>query len=506
MPNWDSIIDEAAVASVLPDEYARFRRPIAGALGVFLEGLPAVHIEAVLTDQASLPPTATAARRLGVLALSCPALHKLGQILARDRRLSPELRQHLQELESLPPSVPVESIQAVLAQELGPLGRLGVTLLPPALAEASVAVVIPFRQDHGPRKERSQAGVFKILKPGIEERLAQELELVGHVGSYLDERCDAFRLPHLDYRESFEQVRDKLRQEVRLDLEQQHLAQAGEFYRDEPRVQVPALFAHCTPRVTAMERVTGGKVTEHGLDSAGDMRRLAGLVVEALIARPVFSPANRALFHGDPHAGNLFLTDDHRLAVLDWSLVGTLGERERIAFGQITLGALTLSPERIVAALVGLAERRQVNRLVLESVVDAWLDRVRFGQFPGFAWLMGLLDEAFQTARLRVGGDLMLFRKTLHALEGVLADVHAGTSPIDVVLQREFLRHLALEWPRRWVAPPHSRAFATRLSNADLAQMFLGLPWAAAQVWVNLAAFGLLFRRTDSLQVAADVA
>ena len=80
-----------------------------------------------------------------------------------------------------------------------------------------------------------------------------------------------------------------------------------------------------------MERVTGGKVTEHGLVSADEKRRLADLVVEALIARPIFSKDSPALFHADPHAGNLFLTDDHRLALLDWSLVGSLGEPERVA-------------------------------------------------------------------------------------------------------------------------------------------------------------------------------
>jgi ubiquinone biosynthesis protein len=466
---------------------------------VFLEGLPDAHMRSVLADQAALPADATVSRRLGVLAQSCPALHKLGQVLARDRRLSPELRGHLQELESLPPAVPLPTIEETLARELGPLDRRGVLLLPPALAEASVAFVIPFREGHTPREGNPRDSVFKVLKPGIEERLAQELELVERVGAYLDEKCDEFHLPHLDYRDSFQQVREKLHHEVRLDLEQRHLAEAGHFYRDEPRVQVPALCEHCTRRVTAMERVWGDKVTDHALDAAGDRRRLAALVLEALVARPVFTADGGALFHGDPHAGNLFLTHDHRLAVLDWSLVGRLGERERTAIGQITLGALTLSGERIAAALADLAVR-QVDRPALEAVVDAWLDRVRRGRFPGFAWLTGLLDDAFQTARLPVGGELMLFRKTLHTLEGVLADVHTGTSPMDEVLLREFLRQLALEWPRRWLARPHSRAFATRLSNADLVQLLLGLPWAAAQVWVGLAA------RLDRVDVAADVA
>ena len=98
---------------------------------------------------------------------------------------------------------------------------------------------------------------------------------------------------------------------------------------------------------------------------------------------------------------------------------------------------------------------------------------------------MGLLDEAVQTARLRVGADLLLFRKTLHTLEGVVADIGAEASPIDAVLLGEFLHQLVVEWPQRWLALPHSRAFATRLSNADLAQWVLTLPWAMTQLWLD---------------------
>ncbi len=237
---------------MLPDAQARFRRPIAGALAVFLQGLPEAHQEAILAEQALLPPTAIPAARLATLARSCPALHKLGQILARDRRLAPELRQHLQELESLPPSIPFETIRDILTQELGPLERLGITLESPALAEASVAVVVPFRFDSAPGGEGLREGVFKILKPGIEERLEQELELFQRVGTYLDQMCEEFQIPHLDYLEAFEQVRDKLQHEVLLDLEQRHLEQARAIYTGEPWVQIPALLNPCTPRVTAM--------------------------------------------------------------------------------------------------------------------------------------------------------------------------------------------------------------------------------------------------------------
>jgi ubiquinone biosynthesis protein len=485
MLDWGFLIGESALASVLPDRYARYLRPLSGALAVFLGGLPEARQAAILAEQASLSLDASMAQRLALLARSCPALHKLGQLLARDRRLPPELRHYLQELESLPPTIPVEVIKAVLTRELGPLERLGVTLLPPALAEASVAVVIPYRQAGAPGARRPRQGVFKVLKPGVEERLQEDLGLLVRVGAHLDERCAEFGIPSLDYQELFQQIRETLRHEVRLDQEQIHLAQARVTYAAEPRVLVPALFEHCTPRVTAMEQVTGVKVTEHGLRSPDARNRLAGLVVEALIATPIFSRSAQALFHGDPHAGNLFLTADGRLALLDWSLAGTLGERERSAFVHVMLGALTFDADRIVVALAGLAERGCIDQPALESTVRSWLGRIRQGRCPGFLWLIGLFDDAVQTAGLRAGANVMLFRKTLHTLEGVLADIGAADDRIETVLLGQFLACLADEYPQRWLSPPTCRAFATRLSNADLAEAILGWPWTLTRFWLG---------------------
>lgn len=486
-PNWDFLLDESSLASVLPAEYLRFARPVGDGLKVFLGGLPEDEQIAILREQAKLPIEASISQRLGLLAQSCPVLQKLGQILARDQRLSPVLRQYLCELESLPPSVPLDTIKEILAEQLGPLESRGITLLPPAIAEASVAVVIPFQQSAGSDGTPGIDGVFKVLKPGIKHQLEKELGLLELVGEHLDSRCEELGIPALDYQEAFQQVRNKLVDEAQLENEQLHLLQAKKFFADEPQVRIPALLDHCTTRVTSMEHITGGKVTGHGLDQTRSKRRLAKLVAKALIAKPVFSKSDEALFHADPHAGNLFLTDDGCLAILDWSLVGRLGVRERIAIVQIVLGAMTLDTHRIVRVLTQLDERQRVDEQALKSVVDAAVKRIRRGQFPGLSWLLCLLDDAVQNARLRVAPDLMLFRKSLHTLEGVIAEVGERSGQIDKTLSVEFLRHFAAEWPKRWVRLPHSRDFATRLSNFDVTHTLLSYPATIARFWTGHA-------------------
>jgi len=509
-PSWEFLINESSLAAVLPDEYAHFARPVCDGLKIFLSGLCAADQAAIVRVQAALPSTADFSQRLGALAQCSPVLHKLGQVLARDQRLPWILRKHLQKLESLPPKVPLETIQKTLARELGPLDRRGVRLAPPAIAEASVAVVIPFEQDaHCNTKDTlasspddRRRGVLKILKTGIEQRMAQELGLLNRVGEHLDQRCRELNFPHLDYQESFQQVGEKLSDEVQLANEQRHLAQAREFFADERRVQIPRLFDHCTSRVTSMERLYGVKITDHQLPSRWQRKQLARTIAHTFIARPMFSRATSAMFHGDPHAGNLMLTDEGRLGVLDWSLVGRLGEQERAVIVQIMLGAITLDAKRIARLLLQLAERQPADTGKLTSLVHKWVARIRRGQMPGLTWLVGMLDDVVQNAQLRVSADMMLFRKTLHTLEGVLVEVGASGQLHDgcfceaedgcfceaeVALLFEFLCNFAAEWPQRWLRWPHSRDSATRLSTLDLTRTLISYPAAVGRFWAGHA-------------------
>jgi ubiquinone biosynthesis protein len=378
-------------------------------------------------------------------------------------------------------------IQESLTRELGPLEQLGIKL-EPAIAEASVAVVLPFSSigsGGGGSSESGQTGggVLKLLKPGIERQLEHELCLLGQVGEYLDNRCDDLQIPHLDYQESFELARDKLLEEVQLEHEQRHLVLAQDFFADEPRVHVPRLWEHCTPRVTAMERLSGGKVTEHLPDSQRACRRLAGLIAKALIAKPILTRRDLALFHGDPHAGNLFLTNEGRLGILDWSLVGNLGVWPREAIVQIILAAITLDAQRVAAVLGQLDEKGRAEGQALRSIAEAWTKRIRRGQFPGLGWLVGLLDESVQRARLRGSADLMLFRKSLLTLEGVVADVGPSSGQLERTLLFEFVRQFAAEYPLRPWQPPNSRDFSTRISNLDLMRTLLSSPFAATRFW-----------------------
>jgi ubiquinone biosynthesis protein len=456
------------LASAVPQAYAAYRQPLAAAMGFFINHLSPERAAAIVADQLAMSGDASDADRLVALAKRSPVLHKLGQILARDRRLDGQLRRSLQQLESMTSSLPAETLRAQIESELGSLHRAGILLDPAPLAEASVAVVIGFTW-------RGERGVFKQLKPGVERDLDEELEILDELGAFLDERCDALRLPPIDYRETLTQVKQLLAHEIRLDFERGHLLEAGRAFPAVPAARIPRLLPFQSRRLLAMERIEGRKVTDVAAMPTSGRRRLARSVVEALIATPVWSGAPRALFHSDPHAGNLMIDHEGRLVPLDWCLASHLDLAARSAIARIVVAAITRDTVAILDAIESLAIR-PVSHTLLRSVVERSVRGLAPLKPPGLSWSMRMLDEAVARAGLRVGAPLLAFRKALLTLDGVLNDI-APDLEIDQAMLRSFLPRLVAEWPWRAFLSPRSRGLPSRIANADLARLALALPW-----------------------------
>ena len=102
------------LAELLPPSYAEYRPLLADALLFFLVRLSPARQQAIYEAQRKLPARASRSRRLLALFRLCPTLHKLGQVVAHDKRLSADLRRSLQELETLQPTDSLVAIRPVL--------------------------------------------------------------------------------------------------------------------------------------------------------------------------------------------------------------------------------------------------------------------------------------------------------------------------------------------------------------------------------------------------------
>ncbi len=466
---------------LVPPAYVQYAPLVVDGLLWFVGRLGPERLEAIAAAELALDPAASADERLIALLRQCPTLHKLGQVIARQAGLPLDLRARLQALESLAPEPDSYDIAAIVERELGTVAGLRFEV--DALAEGSVAFVVPFTWQTDPGAP-ARRGVFKALKPEAQTRLLEDLAIWPDLADFLEERKDDAGLGAFDFRSLLEGVAHLLRNEIRLDSEQASLVRARKFLGDMTDVVVPELFTPlCTPRLTAMERIDGVKVTDAGLP-AGVRRRLARTVAAALLAKPFWSAAAaRPFFHADPHAGNLFATTDGKLAVFDWALTTELADTQLAAVVQTLLGAAALD-ESAVARAIGVLGR--VNSDAgLRAVVGAAVGDVRRGTFPGFSWLTPLLDGLARSGIVAFPEDTALFRKSLLTLSGVIRDIWP-TASIDEVLIAGGGQQFAAESWMRAIVPLPARAFGTHLSNSDLLRFMSALRWTPARYMLGV--------------------
>ncbi|MBL8474158.1 MAG: phosphotransferase [Rhodocyclaceae bacterium] len=480
-PLLSGLIDAIPWQDLLPGRFAAWRPLLAEGLGFFLENLAAHRRAEIFAAQLSLPGNASTAERLTALCAQSPALHKAAQVLARQRGLPLELRQRLQALESLPSSLQMAPLAAQLRRELG--ADLPVELGDAPLAEGSVAVVLPFAwTDRGKRRQ----GVFKLVRPGVDARLAEDRALLPDLALFLAERGRKLGLPALDYEDTFATIARLLREEVLFEREQQNLRVAREVYAGDHCLYVPRLLPWCSPRVTAMERVYGVKITDAAL-AESQRGRVAEALVTGLMARPFFSSADTALFHGDLHAGNLLLTQvGMRVAVLDWSLAMRLDRDQRAALVGIALGALAMDGRKIRLSLARLGDL-DADDPALDGPIERALDRfVQRGGLPGLDWMLALLDDVAASGAAGYAENLIVLRKTWLSLSGVLADLAGGAVP-DAGLMKMGLLHLLAELPGRSMTPLNQPGVATHASNAEILTVLARLPLATTRWWTRAA-------------------
>lgn len=481
-------IESLDINCLLPSEYARFSHALSDGLIYFLTGLEKDVQEAIFRDQLALGPSATVAKRLGCLARNSPVLHKLGQVLARNQKLPLSLRLELQKLECLAPTVSTADIKRELEHELGSLKAHGITLGANDLAEASVAVIIPFSRGEDSDRDGQQSfnQVFKVLKPGIEKRLLYELDLLEEVGELLESINNQGSIPELKYHEIFQQVTTALRNEVRLVLEQENLREAAESYKGLQGIKIPQLQRHCSARVTAMERIKGYKLDAASIPSLTRRKRFADLVARSLVTFPFFSIKKRTLFHADPHAGNLYCTDSGDLALLDWSQVGYITYSQQNIVSRIMLAALTLQQDKIAQRIEEFSLRPIADVTILKKVIHEKLQTVRMGRLPGLTWLLELFDHAAVEAGVQFPGNVLLFRKSLLTVTGIVEELSGSKDYMDTAVVQEFLKIFATEWPGRWLPGAEQASRSSHLSNFDLMDAALDAWVAPIQQYMNL--------------------
>ena len=447
------------VEILVPDSAQRWRPLVRDAFQFVFERLSDRRLATKVVQQFELSADTAPEQRLLRLVNKMPGLQKVGQVLARNRRLAPKLRRALSELENGMSDVTLEEVRGLIQERLGQrLTAYAVELAPAILSEASVSTVIRFTWNQ-PGREREQ-GVFKVLKPYVPECFGEDMTLLQDLGEFLTSPERGYGFAIHDVKDMLAEVLLLLAHELDFRREQATLLEAVKMYRASIGIRVPRLIEPlCTSDITAMSAEAGVKVTEAFPRSPVRRARVAEQLIEALVAVPLFSREEDAIFHADPHAGNLLYDETNReLVVLDWALAERLSLESRRQLVLLSVMMTLRSPDGVRQAIRDLslsADRRNRARLgVIDRGVKRFFDEMSPDASPGTLDAMRLLDR-IALEGVHFPPPLFLFRKIVLTLDGVLYDVAGPGVRIDEVIAREFLTrcaaslgvfHAPLEW------------------------------------------------------------
>src|ERR1700690_2869560 len=473
MAKWivDAIIP---VDRLVPKAYENWRPPVRDAMMFVVAHLSPARLAPKLVEQLELPPGTTGEQRLLRLIAKVPGLQKLGQVIARNQHLRPALRNALARLENGIRDVRPQDVVTIIRRELGPrVEKYSVKIANVILSEASVSAVVRFTWID-PATGKRERGVFKVLKPHIPEYFAEDMDYLQGLAQYFSDQHRHYGFPRNLLPDTFRKVRRLLRHEVNFPREQKTLVEAWNLYRSMKGVRVPRLIQPlCTRRITALTEEKGIKVTSAAAHlPAARRKEIAGQLIEALVAVPLLAAQEDAIFHGDPHAGNLLYNNrTGELTIIDWALRERLSRDQRRHLALLFLMVTLRDPVGTCNEVLALTQQHirgtsPKGRMVGEFVTH-FLGELPMGRLSSGVDAM-LLFERLAMKGVTFPGPLIMLSKVMFTLDGILGDIGGPDSGLGFAITRHVAQH--------WIS--NRKEFRSPLKSSD---------------WVTLQCSALLY-------------
>ena len=247
-----------------------------------------------------------------------PTFIKLGQLISTRADMVPApYREALSRLQDKVQTFPFDEVEAIVEVEIGAkISRAFKEFDSTPLAAASLGQV------HHAVLRSGKEVIVKVQRPHIREVVFEDLEAMAEIASLLDDKTDFGR--RLELSKIVEELRKSLMRELDYRLEAANLKLMREKLAEFENILIPAsIDDYSTGRVLTMEYVSGFKITR--LNPATRLDVDGAALAEELFRAYLHQILVMGVFHADPHPGNVFLTDDHQIALLDLGMVARVG-------------------------------------------------------------------------------------------------------------------------------------------------------------------------------------
>jgi ubiquinone biosynthesis protein len=249
----------------------------------------------------------------------------------------------------------------------------------------------------------------KVQVPGIEDVIAADIAALRAVTSALGD------IPGLDLQTLSAELGRALTEE----LDYEHEAAALKAYTGTAVVPEPLIVSK---RVLVMTRIVGERLTawlEKAPTQEGRDRLLGDLVGE--VAAQVLA---RGQVHADPHPGNFLVTEDGRLALLDFGCMLTLSKEDRAAYARLVVAIAGNNSKAAAQELAGLGfVADDPDQLVdlTAALIGTLKPGANTGDIDWQAAMSAQLAQARQLGGLVIPRSFVLLGRVLASVAGLLA-------------------------------------------------------------------------------------
>lgn len=384
-----------------------------------------------------------------------PTFVKFGQIMS----LRPDLLPHelIDELSTLQDDVaPVEfsNIKEMVEKNtMKPLQETFSIFDAEPLAAASISQV-----HRGVLNKDGRIVSIKVQRPGIRVSIKTDLDIMTAIAVQLHERVNYLKI--YDLPKLIRVTRKNLLHELDFKREARNMKIASSFISDNSDIYIPEVYEeYCTEGVLVMEYVQGVKLKDLETESLTDPESTARQGLRAAI-KQIFDDG---FFHADPHPGNLLVTGEERICLMDWGMTGRLSERDRHELIDLMKSVVDKESEAMIHALLricsaeGAIDHRSLERALLD-VLDSYyavpIKEMNIGQ------LLMAITELLRKYHLRLPPDLIIMIKALITAEGSARLIYPD---LDIISEaREYISSIAL---RRYKPESLLRSFRFTLSR-----------------------------------------
>jgi predicted unusual protein kinase regulating ubiquinone biosynthesis (AarF/ABC1/UbiB family) len=392
-----------------------------------------------------------------------PTFIKLGQLLSTRPDLLPmPFIDALARLQDKVGPFPYADVEAIITSELGVrLSKLFREFEKEPIAAASLGQV------HRAWLRDGRPVAVKVQRPGIRERIQEDLESLDEIAQTLDKRTELGARYQLSA--MLHEFRRSLIKELDYRQEARNLAMLRANLASFDRIVVPAAIEdYTTGRVLTIEYIRGQKVTSINpvVRTELDGAALAEQLFRAYLRQILID----GFVHADPHPGNVFLTDDNRVALLDLGMVARVspGMQEKLLQMLLAVSEGRSDEAATIAISIGDVQRdyfdeagfrRKVADLVAETQ-GASIEQIQVGR------TILLVSRMSAESGIRVPSELTMLGKTLLNLDQVGRTLDPAFDPNASI--RRNAAELTTERVRRSLSP--GNFMASLIELRDFAQ------------------------------------